>query len=136
MEFCRRMHWQIPLCTDIKHATYYRFSNIVLNLSNLAIWFFLVQISFSILSIYLRWHRYARKSTLNSHFYFYLLVFLNKHNVWHTFGKSQWNKFMNIIFLSYIKTTHFCLHFFFGTLITYAVQVKLNSKYLQEDINW
>ncbi len=36
-----------------KHATCYRFSNIVLNVSNLAIWFFLVQIFLSILSMYL-----------------------------------------------------------------------------------
>ncbi len=57
MDFCYRIHLQILFFLQVNiesHATYYRFSNIVLNLSNLAIWFFLLQILFSILSIYLR----------------------------------------------------------------------------------
>ncbi len=73
-----------------KHATYYTFSNIVLNLSNLTIWFFLVQIFCSILSMYLSQYRYPRKTTLNLVFYFYLLAFLNKYNVWHIKYSSLW----------------------------------------------
>ncbi len=40
VDFCYRIHLQIPLFLQINiesHATYYRFTNIVLNLSNLAI---------------------------------------------------------------------------------------------------
>ncbi len=77
----------VQICIE-KNATYYRFSNFVLNLSTLVIWFFLVFFFF----FYLEYVFEMAQIPPENLFLFssLSLIFLNRYTIWHIEYSSLW----------------------------------------------